>query len=136
MTRRASDPAGRRPQSTAARATPRKPATRRSFRARAAVLALGSVAALFMFVYPSRSLLQQRREANHVQDRIELLRSENQKLESEQARLESDAEVERRAREEFSLVRPGEKAYVIVPGSPTGTTTPSSSAESGGDEVP
>lgn len=107
---------------------PRRPAKRRSVRARAAVLALGAVAALFVFIYPTHALLAQRRDAADVQDRVKLLRAENEKLESEQSRLENNAEIERRARQEFNLVRPGEKAYAIVPG----TTPPDTAA----DEVP
>jgi cell division protein FtsB len=72
------------------------------------------VAFLFVFVFPIRTLLAQRQDINGVQQRLELLREENQRLEEEAERLQTDAEVERIARERHGLVRPGETPWTVV----------------------
>jgi cell division protein FtsB len=81
------------------------------------------VAFLFVFVFPIRSLLAQRRETQAVQDRLELFREQSDRLADEAERLQSDAEVERIARERYNLVRPGETPYAVVPVPETATTT-------------
>jgi cell division protein FtsB len=81
------------------------------------------VAFLFVFGFPIRSLLAQRQETDAVRDRLELLREQSETLADEAARLQSDAEVERIARERYNLVRPGETPYAVVPVPETATTT-------------
>lgn len=83
------------------------------------LLGLALVAALFAFVYPTRTYLSQRRELNEAQRQLEVLKENTKALEHDSARLQSDAEVEQRAREDYGLVRPGETAYVLVPAPPT-----------------
>jgi cell division protein FtsB len=82
------------------------------------LLVLVSVAVLFAFVYPTRTYLGQRRAVVEAERRLEVLESHQRELQRENARLERDAEVERRAREDFGMVRPGETPYVIVPAPP------------------
>jgi cell division protein FtsB len=77
------------------------------------------VVVLFAFVYPTRTYMQQRQELDVAERRLEVLRSSSRTLARENARLESDAEVERRAREDYGLVRPGETPYVLVPAQST-----------------
>jgi cell division protein FtsB len=91
--------------------------------ARMVLMMLLFVAFLFVFVFPIRSLLAQRRETQAVQDRLELFREQSDRLADEAQRLQSDAEVERIARERYNLVRPGETPYAVVPVPETGTTT-------------
>jgi len=102
----------------------------RSNRLRVALGIIALVGLLFVFVFPTRTWLDQRRQTREVEEQIELFRAENAKLQEEQARLRSDAAVERLARERFNLVKPGEEAYVIVP-PPTTTTAPA--APEGGE---
>ena len=83
------------------------------------LLGLALVAALFAFVYPTRTYINQRREVNAAERRLEVLKDGTKALEHDSARLQSDAEVERRAREDYGLVRPGETPYVLVPSPPT-----------------
>ena len=83
------------------------------------LLGLALVAVLFAFVYPTRTYLNQRRELNEAQERLEVLKENTLALEHDSERLQSDAEVERRAREDYGLVRPGETPYVLVPSPPT-----------------
>lgn len=77
-----------------------------------AVLLVGFVVA---FVYPTRTYLRQRTELSAAETRLEVLERETKVLEAESARLESDAEIERVAREQYGLIRPGETPYVLVP---------------------
>jgi len=104
-------------------APPRRPATpaprpRRHGVGVVVLLALVSVAVLFAFVYPTRTYFTQRRTVVEAERRLEVLESHAQELRRENARLGRDAEVERRAREDFGMVRPGETPYVLVPAPP------------------
>ena len=87
------------------------------------LLILLVVAFLFVFVFPTRSLLAQRRDAEDARQQRDTLREESERLEQEAERLMSDAEVERIAREQYNLVRPGETPYAVVPVDPASTTT-------------
>ena len=106
----------------AARAGAGKPAKRRS-PVRGALLAVICVGLLFAFVYPTRTFLDQRDQMNRSKQQLSLLEQQNAKLAAEAKKLGSDAEIERLARERYGLVKPGERAFVIVP-TPTTTTTP------------
>lgn len=78
-------------------------------------LGLVLVVVLFAFVYPTRTFLQQREEVGAAERRLAVLEESTEALRRDNARLQSDAEVERRAREDYGLVRPGETPYVLVP---------------------
>jgi cell division protein FtsB len=81
------------------------------------------LAALFVAIFPTRALLDQRsRKAKATRDLVKL-EKDNKKLDSDVRVLHTDAEIQRLAREQYNLVRPGEEAYAILPGRPTGTTT-------------
>ncbi|MDQ1414497.1 MAG: hypothetical protein QOF81_110 [Acidimicrobiaceae bacterium] len=88
-------------------------------------LVVGSIAlaaVLFLFVLPSRTYLAQRHSLSAAETRVKVFTDENAKLAATAERLQTDAEIERLAREQYGLVKPGEKAYVIVP--PSGGTKP------------
>ena len=106
------------------KARPSRGARSRGRRSTLALLLVGLafVAVLFAFVYPTQTYLHQRKELNAAQRRLEVLEQNTKALQHDNDRLESDAEVERRAREDYGLVRPGETPYVLVP---TPATTPS-----------
>ncbi len=78
-----------------------------------ASIALAAV--LFLFVLPSRTYLAQRHSLSAAETRLRVFSDQNAKLATAATRLQSDAEIERLAREQYGLVKPGEKAYVIVP---------------------
>ncbi len=78
---------------------------------------------LFAFVYPTRTYLKQREQIQASQERLDVLQQQTASLERDTQRLQGDAEVERIAREQYGLVRPGETPYVLVP-STTPTTAP------------
>jgi cell division protein FtsB len=90
--------------------------------ARILLLAVALVAVLFLFVLPGRTYLAQRRSLSAAQTRIHVLSRENTKLDQQVQVLQTDAEIERLAREQYGLVKPGEQAYAILPPKPPPTT--------------
>ena len=64
-------------------------------------------------VFPYRKILAQQQQVGNAQEQLEVLRTENDRLEAEAIALATDAEVERLARENLGYVRPGEIAYVV-----------------------
>ena len=97
----------------------------RGARARLALVALALVAILFVFVFPTRSYLAQRRQVSSAQHDVDVLRAQNDQLAAQAAELQTPAAIERMAREQFHLVFPGEQVYDVVPGpaTPSGTST-------------
>jgi cell division protein FtsB len=73
------------------------------------------VAALFLFVLPGRTYLGQRRSLNASGTRVKVLAAENARLSQRIQQLQTDAEIERLARQQYGLVKPGEEAYAILP---------------------
>ncbi|GIU86378.1 MAG: hypothetical protein KatS3mg009_0893 [Acidimicrobiia bacterium] len=102
-------------------------ATRPSLRwgraARVAVVALLVVAFLFLFVFPTRSFLAQRREISDARRDLQVIREQNDRLEQTLAELSTPAEIERRAKE-LQMAYPGEIPYARIPAPTTTTTTP------------
>lgn len=81
------------------------------------------VGSLFVFVYPTRTFLDQRDETNHARSQLAVLQAENARLARESKRLSTDSEIERLARQKYGLVRPGQTPFVILP-APIVTTPP------------
>jgi len=79
------------------------------------MLGLALVAFMFVFVLPTQTYLSQRDQIDRAEERLDVIRRETAELRRDTERLEGDAEVERIAREQYGLVRPGETSYVIVP---------------------
>lgn len=79
------------------------------------LLALVLVGAYFLAVVPTGALLAQRRKINATEQRSEVISAQNRKLAAHIKELKTDAEIERLAREQYNLVRPGEEAYAILP---------------------
>ena len=73
------------------------------------------VAALFLFVFPTRTYLAQRDSLAGAEERLDVLQRENELLEQRISTLRTDAEIERIAREQYNLVRPGEEAFAVLP---------------------
>ena len=80
-----------------------------------AVASLITVGVLFLAVFPSRALLEQRRARQEARQQVDELVERNRSLDERVQRLRTDREVERLAREQYNLVRPGEEAYAILP---------------------
>jgi cell division protein FtsB len=79
-----------------------------------AVVLLGALALTVSGILPFRQLLSQQHQIERSQEQLAALRNENEALAEDIAMLETDAEIERLAREQYGLVRPGEVAYVVV----------------------
>ncbi len=95
----------------------------RSWRVAASVVGgVVFVVVLFVFVFPTRTYLTQRHDLSLAAERLRVLNAQNAQLTKEAQRLQTPAEIERLAREQYHMVQPGEKAYVILP-APAPTTT-------------
>jgi cell division protein FtsB len=102
---------------------------RRAVWALLVVVVLGGI--VFLFVLPGRTWLEQGRAMSKAETQLSVLSQENQALNKRAADLQSTAYVEQLAREEYGLVRPGEKAYgILFPPNSTTTTVPAHSASS------
>lgn len=76
------------------------------------------VGVLFVAVFPSRTYLAQQRSIATAREKVMVLAAENDRLAGRVQRLNTDGEIERLAREQYNLVRPGEEAYAILPSRP------------------
>ena len=100
------------PPAPASTGRPRRKASRR------AALLVGLVAlvgVLFVGVFPTRTYLAQGSDLSDTERKVEVLAAQNRELAKRVARLNTDAEIERLAREQYNLVRPGEEAFAILP---------------------
>ncbi|MDP8975396.1 MAG: septum formation initiator family protein [Actinomycetota bacterium] len=79
------------------------------------VATVAVVGLVFLAVLPTRTYLSQRRDLANTERRLAVLSAQNQELSGRVARLNTDAEIERLAREQYNLVRPGEEAFAILP---------------------
>ncbi len=106
----------------------RAPASPRTRKRRTVIftvmIGLALVGFLFAFVYPTRTYLDQRGLIRSAEERLDLIQRETEELQADTERLKGDAEVERIAREQYGLVRPGETPYVIVPETTPTTVAP------------
>ena len=76
---------------------------------------IGLVAVLLVFVFPTTTWLAQRHDRAVAVQRVKVLDAANRRLEARVRELHNDAEIERLARQQYDLVRPGEEAYAILP---------------------
>jgi cell division protein FtsB len=91
---------------------------------RVLALLLASVAlvgVLFLFVLPGRAYLAQRRTLTAAETRVDVLAKANAQLHDQISKLNTDAEIERIARERYGLIKPGEVPYTILPSQASNT---------------
>lgn len=79
------------------------------------LLAVVTGGVLVLGVFPTRTYLDQRRTVAAAEARLRELEDTNRALEAEVRALDDDAEIERLAREQYGLARPGEEVYRILP---------------------
>ena len=72
------------------------------------------LSALVVGVFPTRTYFSQRTAIDQRQSQLESLSAEVGELEDRIDGLSTDEAIERLAREEYSLVYPGEEAYAIL----------------------
>ena len=87
-------------------------------RARLAFAFVGStlvVAFLAVAVFPTRLWLAQHKDISEAQHRVAVLDHTNAALKKRVTELDSDSAIERIAREQHNLVKPGEDAYAVLP---------------------
>jgi len=89
----------------------RRPALRRLTLVAVALLSAG--AALLLGVVPFQGWLEQRDRNAALRIEVEAVEAGNRDYEDRIDALDTDAEIERLAREEYGLVRPDEEAYAI-----------------------
>ena len=88
-----------------------------------ATLAVVVVGVVLLAVFPARTYFAQRRSIAAAEQRVRVLSAQNKHLSDRVQRLHTDEEIERIAREQYNLVRPGEEAYAILP-APENETAP------------
>jgi cell division protein FtsB len=91
-------------------------------RAGIAAAALAVVGVLALAVFPTQAYLAQRHHHDDLTNQAASLEATNRQLRDRAAQLQTDAEIERLARLQYHLVRPGEEAYVILPDDTPPTT--------------
>lgn len=79
------------------------------------VAALVAAGILFTFGNPARTWYDQRQEISAARQRNAVLDEQSRHLQARVDQLGTDAEVERIARGEYGLVKPGEEAFGILP---------------------
>ncbi|HEX6301735.1 MAG TPA: septum formation initiator family protein [Acidimicrobiia bacterium] len=79
-------------------------------------------AAFLTQVVPYRQIIETQRQVATARAELEALEDHNAELQADVSALQTDAEIERLAREKLGYVRPGEKAYVVL--DPPGTKDP------------
>jgi hypothetical protein len=77
--------------------------------------AVAVIGVLFLFVLPGREYLAQRRSLSFAATRATVLAKANNQMDQRIKQLQSDAEVEHLARQQYGLVKPGETPYAILP---------------------
>jgi cell division protein FtsB len=70
---------------------------------------------LAVAVFPTSTYLDQRADTAEAEQRLSVLRAQNEAYEARIARLQTAEEIERLAREQYNLVFPGEEAYAVLP---------------------
>jgi len=82
------------------------------------------VAALLVGVFPTRTYLAQRASISRTEHQLKVLRVQNEAMQKRIETLNTDAEIEQLAREQYNLVRPGEESYAMLPPPPAPLTIP------------
>ena len=88
------------------------PARHRKFPLGALVL-LTALAITLAGIFPFRQMIAQQRQVDQTQARLDSLLVENGVLEDTVVALNAAPEIERLAREQYGLVRPGETGYTV-----------------------
>ncbi len=80
-----------------------------------AAAAVATIAILAVYVFPTRTWIDQRRSLAETNAQLQQLDAERDALAARVDELDSDAEIESIARSQYGLVRPGEEPYAVLP---------------------
>lgn len=70
---------------------------------------------LFLGLFPARTYLDQRQSIATAEQRLEELTAQNEVRQEQVDTLGTDAELERLARDQYGLAKPGEEVYHVLP---------------------
>jgi cell division protein FtsB len=92
----------------------------RKLRRRLAFVAIGvfSAGIYLGFVFPTTQFIAERHQLSSAQRELAALNRSNRELSTTVAKYEDPRFLDKLARDEFGLVKPGEFSYQIMPGSP------------------
>ena len=88
-------------------------------------LGLGTVAVvvvILLFLFPVHTLIAQHNQSSADQRRLKGLSQENKQLNNQAALLQTPGEIQRIARSQYGLVKPGQRAFAILPPTSPPTT--------------
>lgn len=80
-----------------------------------ATAAVATIAALAVWVFPTRTWLDQREALAETGVELHELRAQRAALEQRVEELDADDQIEEIARSQYGLVMPGEEAYAVLP---------------------
>ena len=80
-----------------------------------ATAVVATIAALAVWVFPTRTWLDQRAALAEAQTELHELGAQRAALEQRVRELDSDEQIEEIARSQYGLVMPGEEAYAVLP---------------------
>lgn len=109
--------------SESARFTPDQVRRRRAIALRVSVTVIVAVGLLFVVVFPVRAWMDQRSSLARSERRLDALHEERARLERAARRFADNTEIERLARQNYGMIKPGEQAWVAVPVTSTTTTS-------------
>lgn len=82
---------------------------------RRTLLAVGAAISAFLVFFPAKQLIGEHLRVTRLEARLQALKAENDQIQAQVKRLQDPAELELIARERLGLVKPGERAYLLVP---------------------
>jgi len=89
-----------------------------------ALLVIALLVVLVYSVFPTRTWLDQKAQITQLENQLVSIEGANEALESRKVALSTEAEIERIARQDHGLVRPGEEAFAVLPPAPTAVRLP------------
>lgn len=80
-----------------------------------AAVAIATMAMLALYVFPTRTWIDQRAAIDETESSLDALDAEREALAARVAELDTSSEIELIARTQYGLVLPGEEAYAVLP---------------------
>ncbi len=88
---------------------------------------------MLVFSFPFSTLISQHRELSAAATQLAQVRQVNRQLTEQEKQLSSKAEIERRARQDYQLVEPGQTLYNLLPGPGTVASPADGTGTTAGD---